>query len=68
MRGAIMDYNNTINEFINYALDHRLIKKYDTLYIGNRLIDLLNIDNYTYHYSKSKKLLMKYLMIYLKLR
>lgn len=50
-----MDYNNTINEFINYALDHRLIKKYDTLYIGNRLIDLLNIDSYTYHYSKSKK-------------
>lgn len=50
-----MDYNNAINEFINYALHHRLIKKNDICYIGNRLIDLLKLDNFTYESFKHNK-------------
>lgn len=41
-----MNYNELINNLVDYGIDNRLISEIDRIYIGNLIIDLIKEDNF----------------------
>lgn len=53
-RGAFM--NKTINQLIQFALDHGMIREDDISYSANKLLDLLQIDSFDYEPAEYESL------------